>query len=83
MTRRAKLLEKIRNNPKNVSFEDLDKLVRWAGFSLRPQKSGTSHFVYTKPGCPSPLTIPKKSLVNQAYVKLALKFIEEYGDIEE
>ena len=53
MTRKEKILEKVRNNPKNVSFEDLDKLVRWAGFILRPQKSGTSHFVYTKPGCPA------------------------------
>ena len=83
MTRKEKLLEKVRNNPKDVSFEDLDKLVRWAGFVLRPQKSGTSHFVYTKPGCPFRLTIPKKNRVNEAYVKQALRFIDEYGDVEE
>ena len=83
MTRKEKLLEKVRNNPKNVPFEDLDKLVRWVAFILRTQKSGTSHFVYTKPGCPAPLTIPKKNPVNEAYVKLALRFIDDYGDLQD
>ena len=83
MSRMEKLLEKIRNNPKDVSYEDLDKLLRWAGFIRRVQHSGTSHFYYSKPGFPHPLSIPKKYPLKEVYVKLALKFIDEYGDVEE
>lgn len=83
MSRMEKLLEKIRNNPKDVPYEDLDKLLRWAGFTRRIQRSGTSHFFFSKPGCPSLLTIPKKNPLKEVYVKLALKFIDEYGDVEE
>ena len=83
MSRMEKLLEKIRNNPKDVSYEDMDKLLRWAGFTRRTQRSGTSHFFYSKPGCPYPLTIPKKNPLKEVYVKQAIQFIDEYGEIEE
>ena len=83
MSKKKKLLERIRNNPKDVSFDDLDKLLRWAGFVPREQKSGTSHFCYTRPGHPGILTIPRKNPLKEVYVKMALQVIEEHGDFED
>ena len=77
MTRREKELERIRNNPTNVSFEDLDKLLRSYGFE--PRSHGGSHYVYDAKGC-RPLVVPKRRPVKSVYVKKALAFIEECAD---
>ena len=76
MSRSRKLLEKIRNNPKAVSFEDLDKALRQAGFVPRQPKSGSSHVFYTLGSYA--LTVPyKRPYVKEVYVKQALDFIDE------
>lgn len=46
MSKREKLLEKIRNNPRNVRFDDLDSILIEYGFMRRQSQSGTSHYVY-------------------------------------
>jgi predicted RNA binding protein YcfA (HicA-like mRNA interferase family) len=46
MTKKAKLLERIRNNPKNVRFSEVQKLLKDAGFKERQPKGGSSHFIY-------------------------------------
>lgn len=75
MTTKDKDIEKIRNNPKNVRFEVLDKVLRKAGFKARKPKSGSSHYTYKKGY--SILTIPKHTPVVVCYVKKALEFIEK------
>jgi hypothetical protein len=47
MSKSEKLLEKIRNNPKAVSFDDLDKVLRGCGFIRRQPRNGSSHYYYT------------------------------------
>ena len=49
MSARAKLLAAIRNNPRNVRFNDACKVARWLGFSASA-RSGTSHVVFARPG---------------------------------
>jgi len=75
--------DRIKNNPKNVTFKDLDKLLRDTGFIRRPQKSGTSHFVYKIEGCFELLTVPYAKPVGEVYVKKALKLIQIYGNLDE
>ncbi len=48
MSKKAKLIEKIRNNPKGVKFEDACKLAEIYGFTLKGGKG--SHRVYSKEG---------------------------------
>ena len=45
MSKKAKLLARIRNNPRAVRFEELTKLLEWYGFELRRTKG--SHHAYT------------------------------------
>ena len=89
MSKKSKLLQKPRQNPKNVRFEEIDKALRWYGFECRQAKRGMSHYVYT-------LTIRQKSyqisipfkrpFVKRFYIQEAIKIFdeldEELGDSE-
>lgn len=76
MAKAEKLLAKIRNNPKVVSFDDLDKVLRDCGFSCRQSSKGTSHFYYTYGS--HTLSVPyKRPHVKEVYVKQALAFIDQ------
>lgn len=69
-----KLYEKIRNNPKNVSFDEIDKLLVAGGFAHRCK--GTSHHIYTHPdlhGIEDAVTVPFNRPILEVYIKKALK----------
>jgi predicted RNA binding protein YcfA (HicA-like mRNA interferase family) len=77
MSKTDKLLQKIRNNPQSVSFEDLDKVLRSFGFEPRQPKGGSSHYFYQRSGF-GQITVPrKKPFVKKIYVKNALSLIDE------
>ena len=82
MDRREKLLAQIRNNPNNVRFEDLDKLLQAYGFVLRRPKGGGSHYVYKRTGC-APMTVPRHKPVGRVYVMQVLAKIDECGEPDE
>jgi len=46
LTKKEKLLERIRNNPKDVKFVEVQKLLKAAGFNERQPKGGSSHYIY-------------------------------------
>lgn len=82
MSRKEKLLQKIRNNPKNVSFEDLDRILDWYEFDRRQSRSGSSHYVYTR-GSYS-VTVPfRRPHVGTVYVKEVLAILAEIDDESE
>lgn len=77
MSKKKKLLKGIKNNPKDVSFEDLRKLLVSYGYT--PHNSGGSHWVFTKEGCPDEV-VPRKKPVKAYYVIRALKSIGVYDE---
>jgi len=74
MSKKEKLIEAIKNNPKNVRFEDLRKILESIGYTA--VNNGGSHYVFTKENATS-LTIPYKKPVKVVYVKQVIKIIEE------
>ena len=74
-SKKEKEFEKIKNNPKNIKFTTIDKLLRQYGFTVRQPKGGSSHYIYKKDKLT--LTIPKHSPVREVYIKKAFQFIEE------
>ena len=74
MSKKEKLIEAIKNNPKNVRFEDLKKILENIGYTVI--NNGGSHYVFTKENSIS-LTIPYKRPVKVVYVKQVIKIIEE------
>jgi hypothetical protein len=46
MSKKAKLLEKLRNNPKGIRFEEIDLILISFGFTRRQPSGGSSHYIY-------------------------------------
>jgi|LSQX01.2.fsa_nt_gb predicted RNA binding protein YcfA (HicA-like mRNA interferase family) len=72
-----KLYEKIKRNPRDVSFKEIDTLMRAGGFAHRCKKS--SHHIYTHPdlhGFDDMVTIPFNRPIREVYIKKALKKFE-------
>ena len=46
MTKKSKLFERLRNNPKDAKFSDVRKLLKNAGFNERQPRGGSSHYIY-------------------------------------
>jgi len=77
VSRKDKLLLSLKNNPKNVNFEDLKKLLEDNGYSA--ENSGGSHWVFRKENYES-ITIPYKRPIKAIYVKRVLLILEETDD---
>ncbi|GAX88623.1 type II toxin-antitoxin system HicA family toxin [Effusibacillus lacus] len=81
MSKLEKLWQKIKNNPKQVRFEELDKLLVKAGFERRQPRRGSSHYVYRKAGS-KPVTVPyRQPHILSVYVEEAIKVLE--GEFED
>jgi hypothetical protein len=59
MSRRAKLISAVRNNPSNVRFDDACKIAEWLGFVHKGGKG--SHHAYQKTGEPIGLNFQNRS----------------------
>jgi hypothetical protein len=77
MTRRRKLIEKVRNNPAGVRFQEICLLAGHLGFTKRGGKG--SHVVYEKDGVEEILTFQDREGMAKPYqVKQLLAVIEKY-----
>ena len=75
MSKLEKLLQRIKNNPKTVRFEELDKILRREGYMPSQPRGGSSHYTYKKLGGRS-LTVPRQlPYVNECYVRDVLEAI--------
>lgn len=76
-----KLYLKIKNNPKDVSFKEIDKLLTKAGgFTRRNPKGGSSHYTYSHCDLSKIITIPKNKPVKPIYIKKALRAFDMVKD---
>jgi hypothetical protein len=79
MTKKAKLLQKIKNNPKVVSFNDLDGLLTSYGFARRTPRSGSSHHIYTWGR--HQVSVPyRRPYVKEVYVRHVLEILAQIDE---
>ncbi len=78
MSKREKLIEKLRNNPNNMKFETIQELLLYFDFEQRQPSGGSSHysFIYNNTVI---ITIPKHKPVKKVYIKRVLEVLEESG----
>jgi hypothetical protein len=81
MSRKSKLLSKIRQNPKNVKFNELSTFLGLCGYKLRPPKSG-SHRWFFKHGC-EPIHFPEHRPIGTVYIKRLLEILESNGSLDD
>ena len=76
MSKLEKLLLRIKNNPKTVRFEDLDKILVNAGYERTQSRGGSSHYTYRKQAN-DPITIPyHKPYVREIYVRAFIRALK-------
>lgn len=73
--RLVKLAEKIIQNPKNVDFSELSRLLEGFGFECRQPRGGSSHYVFRKLGR-MPISVPKNKPVNKKYVTQVIDLLD-------
>ena len=79
MTKKAKLLQKIKNNPKAVAFNDLDGLLTGYGFARRVPRSGSSHHIYTLGR--HQISVPyRRPYVKEVYVRHVLEILAQIDE---
>lgn len=77
MTKKAKLIEWVRNNPKDARFTEVQKLLKDAGFRERQPKGGSSHYIYYHESLDRIVTLTKGTKRLPGYqVKDALRALQ-------
>jgi len=78
MSKLKKLSDKVRNNPKNVRFDEICKLAEAFGFKYKGGKG--SHVVYSKKGIPDIVNFQNVNGMAKPYqVRQFLKIVEEFS----
>jgi predicted RNA binding protein YcfA (HicA-like mRNA interferase family) len=82
MTRRQKRRQKIAQNPKNVRFEDLRRLLEDYGFELKRTKGSHNSFVGYVGDEKTTIVIPFRRPLQQVYVEKVLSILDEIEPME-
>ncbi len=77
MSKKLKLLQRLLSEPKDLRFDELNRILELCGFEIDHMTG--SHAIYTKPGCRS-LTIPQKTPVKSYLIEQVLAAIEDCID---
>ena len=72
--RLVKLAGKILQNPKDIDFYELRKLLEGFGFECRQPRGGSSHYVFRRAGM-MPISVPKNKPVSRIYVKQVIDLL--------
>ena len=76
MTKRQKLLARMRANPRgDYTIENLKAIAEHYGIIFR--QPGTSHVTFSHPRRPEILTVPARRPIKPIYIKNFIAFIEE------
>lgn len=82
MSKRQKRVLKLFQNPKTVSFKELEQVLKSFGFDERQPKSGSSHYIFTK--AEIQISVPfKRHFIKEVYVKRVLELIGDENEKKE
>ena len=79
MSKKDKELKAIRNNPKNVRFEVIQRIMLRYGFSENISSHGSSHYTYRKGELR--VTIVRENPVKTYYIKDAIAILDESKEV--
>jgi len=80
MTKREKLLERMRRNPQSIRFDEIETLLLSLGFVKR--QKGSSHAVFTL-GSYQVVVPFRKPTIKPVYVQLVLALLDEIEGLNE
>ena len=74
MNKRTKLLEAIRNNPRDWRIDDLITVARQ--FEIECRSHGGSHHVFSHPGVEADLSVPARRPIKPIYIRQFLLLLD-------
>lgn len=80
MTKRTKRWQRLRQNPKEVRFGDLDAILIETGYEKRQSARGSSHYVYSHPQGDSLVVLVshgQNDILPEYQVKKAIKSLQQ------
>ena len=80
MNKRAKLLDAMRNNPRDWRVDDL--LVVAKQFDIECRNSGGSHHVFSSPGVEMDVTVPAHRPINPVYIRQFLLLVNAVKELK-
>jgi hypothetical protein len=80
MNKRTKLLEAMRNNPRDWHIEDVISVASQYGVESR--NHGGSHYVFGYPGIDFDISIPAHRPIKPFYIRQFIKLIDRIKDLQ-
>ena len=80
MNKRAKLLDAMRNNPRDWRIDDL--LVVAKQFDIECRNSGGSHHVFGFPGVEMDVTVPAHRPIKLVYIRQFLLLVDAVKELK-
>lgn len=77
MSKWEKLIEDILRHDRGLRFEELYKALEKIGYVAEQPRGGSSHYTFRRAGA-MPITLPKKSPMNKAYIELVANAVEQF-----
>ena len=79
MSKFEKMIQKMRNNPKDWKLDTLESLAK--RFDMKIRKSGGSHVVFMHSKSNIVVTVPAKKPIKAVYITQFLALIDDIGGI--
>jgi len=79
MSKFEKMIQKMRNNPKDWKLDTLESLAK--RFDIQIRKSGGSHVVFMHTKSNVVVTVPAKRPIKAVYINQFLALIDDIGGI--
>jgi len=79
MSKFEKMIQKMRNNPKDWKLDTLESLAKRFGVQIR--KSGGSHVVFMHVKSNIVVTVPAKRPIKAVYINQFLALIDDIGGV--
>ena len=80
MNKRAKLLEAMHNNARDLRIEDLLTIAHQLGIECR--NSGGSHHVFGYPGVENDVTVPAHRPIKPVYIRQFLLLVDSVKELK-
>lgn len=80
MSKRAKLLEAMRNNPRDWRIDDLISVARQ--FDIECRNHGGSHHVFSYPGIEDDVSVPAHRPVKPIYIRQFLLLVDGVKELQ-
>lgn len=79
MVKSEKILERMKNNPKGWSFDEIKMVCERKGCTVKNRSTG-SHYAITHPLVPDTFILPKHKPIKQVYIKRILEFLKKIDE---